>query len=185
MSIHEKAPLLARDKTSSSRLLGVKPESKFRLVIHGGAGTMDKSQSTPELRAKYKAALSRALIAGYVVLEAGGEAMGWRVYVSHSRSQDVNHGLVTALPGVQGYEVELTRHAPAYFTMHRLQNPTSSVNNTTSYARDTPSRLRPCLQRRCPAKDTRIRKQLRYRRSRTMCTARKWIPLASTRRSSS
>ena len=75
MSIHEKAPLLAQHKTSGSRLLGRKPEAKFRLVIHGGAGTMDKSQSTPELRAKYKAALSRALIAGYVVLEGGGEAM--------------------------------------------------------------------------------------------------------------
>ena len=36
---------------------------------------MDKSRSTPELRAKYKAALSRALLAGYTVLEAGGEAM--------------------------------------------------------------------------------------------------------------
>ena len=36
---------------------------------------MDKSRSTPELRAQYKAALSRALLAGYTVLEAGGEAM--------------------------------------------------------------------------------------------------------------
>ena len=36
---------------------------------------MDKSRSTPELRAKYKVALSRALLAGYAVLEAGGEAM--------------------------------------------------------------------------------------------------------------
>ena len=37
----------------------------------------------------------------------------WRVYVSRSRSQDVNHGLVTALSGVQGYELEFTRHALA------------------------------------------------------------------------
>ena len=36
---------------------------------------MDKSRSTPELRARYKAALSRALLAGYAVLAAGGEAM--------------------------------------------------------------------------------------------------------------
>lgn len=36
---------------------------------------MDKSKSTPELRAKYKAALSGALLAGYDVLSHGGEAM--------------------------------------------------------------------------------------------------------------
>ncbi|KAI0360924.1 asparaginase [Trametes cingulata] len=36
---------------------------------------MDKSRSTPELRAQYKAALARALMAGYAVLSAGGEAM--------------------------------------------------------------------------------------------------------------
>ena len=47
----------------------------FRLVIHGGAGTMDKSRATPEVRAQYKAALRHALLAGYAVLSAGGEAM--------------------------------------------------------------------------------------------------------------
>ena len=36
---------------------------------------MDKSRSTPDLRAEYKAALSRALLAGYEVLNSGGEAM--------------------------------------------------------------------------------------------------------------
>ena len=46
------------DKTSS-------PEAtltpKFRLVIHGGTGTMDKALATPELRAQYNAALKDAL----------------------------------------------------------------------------------------------------------------------------
>ena len=36
---------------------------------------MDKSRSTIELRAKYKAALQSALLAGYGVLSSGGEAM--------------------------------------------------------------------------------------------------------------
>ncbi|KAI0082020.1 asparaginase [Panus rudis PR-1116 ss-1] len=36
---------------------------------------MSKDKSTPELRAKYKAALSKALQAGYDVLKEGGEAM--------------------------------------------------------------------------------------------------------------
>lgn len=36
---------------------------------------MSKDRSTPELRARYKAALSHALEAGYTVLKDGGEAM--------------------------------------------------------------------------------------------------------------
>ncbi|RDX44090.1 asparaginase [Lentinus brumalis] len=64
----EKVPLLPQEATPAS-------PAKFTLVIHGGAGTMDKSRSTPELRKQYKAALSRTLLAGYTVLNAGGEAM--------------------------------------------------------------------------------------------------------------
>ncbi|PCH43496.1 N-terminal nucleophile aminohydrolase [Wolfiporia cocos MD-104 SS10] len=40
-----------------------------------GAGTMHKGRSTPELCARYKAALSRAPVIGYQVLSTGGEAM--------------------------------------------------------------------------------------------------------------
>ena len=51
------------------------PTPKFRLVIHGGTGTMDNALATPELCAQYKAALKDTLCAGYEILNAGGEAM--------------------------------------------------------------------------------------------------------------
>ncbi|OAX40522.1 N-terminal nucleophile aminohydrolase [Rhizopogon vinicolor AM-OR11-026] len=59
---------------------GLKPannsaEPNYVLVIHGGAGTMSREGSTPEQRTAYRAALSRALKAGYNVLKQGGEAM--------------------------------------------------------------------------------------------------------------
>ncbi|TCD61972.1 hypothetical protein EIP91_007658 [Steccherinum ochraceum] len=63
----EKTPLLGRLKSSR------KPN--YVLVIHGGAGTMSKDRITPEQRANYKAALSKALLAGHAVLSDGGEAM--------------------------------------------------------------------------------------------------------------
>ena len=66
-SVSEKTSLLGR-KTRSR-------DSRHVLVIHGGAGTMDKEKSTAEQRAQYKAALKRALIAGHAVLAEGGEAM--------------------------------------------------------------------------------------------------------------
>ena len=47
----------------------------YVLVIHGGAGTMTRAGSTPEQRAMYRAALVRALEAGYKALKLGDEAM--------------------------------------------------------------------------------------------------------------
>ncbi len=44
----------------------------FSIVIHGGAGTILKSDMTPELEEAYALALEDALNAGYAVLEQGG-----------------------------------------------------------------------------------------------------------------
>ena len=75
-SLYEKSPLLETNKRSSHRNREKSSdEGRYVLVIHGGAGTMSRDRSTPELRAKYKAALSNALRAGYAVLKDGGEAM--------------------------------------------------------------------------------------------------------------
>lgn len=41
------------------------------IAIHGGAGTLVKGMMTPQLEAKYKAALQKALDAGYQLLELG------------------------------------------------------------------------------------------------------------------
>ena len=51
------------------------PEPKWSLAIHGGAGTMDRDKMTPEIRARYEAALQTALDAGAKVLAEGGSAM--------------------------------------------------------------------------------------------------------------
>jgi beta-aspartyl-peptidase (threonine type) len=48
---------------------------KWSLAIHGGAGTLDPKQMTPEKRAAYEAALQAALEAGSKVLREGGSAM--------------------------------------------------------------------------------------------------------------
>jgi beta-aspartyl-peptidase (threonine type) len=48
---------------------------RWSLAIHGGAGTLDPKQMTPERRAEYEAALQKALNAGAKVLAEGGSAM--------------------------------------------------------------------------------------------------------------
>lgn len=45
------------------------------LVIHGGAGTFTRDQSSPERKELYRNALRLALLRGHEVLQAGGEAM--------------------------------------------------------------------------------------------------------------
>ena len=45
------------------------------LAIHGGAGTLVKGMMTPELEAKYRAALQLALDEGFKLLENGGTAI--------------------------------------------------------------------------------------------------------------
>ena len=49
-------------------------EPPVRLVIHGGAGTIERSKITPEREQQYTAALAQALRAGHTVLASGGRA---------------------------------------------------------------------------------------------------------------
>jgi len=49
--------------------------AKTVLVIHGGAGTILKSQMTPQKEQAYKAALTEALQKGYAVLKSGGSSL--------------------------------------------------------------------------------------------------------------
>jgi len=45
------------------------------IAVHGGAGTLSPSEMTPELAARYTAALEQARDAGYAILEKGGPAL--------------------------------------------------------------------------------------------------------------
>ncbi len=47
----------------------------FGFVIHGGAGTILKSNMTPELEEAYRAKLKEALLAGYNILQNNGSSM--------------------------------------------------------------------------------------------------------------
>jgi L-asparaginase / beta-aspartyl-peptidase len=48
---------------------------KIGLVIHGGAGTIDRTKMTPEREREYRAGLERALAAGYDILNKGGSSL--------------------------------------------------------------------------------------------------------------
>ncbi|HXZ59298.1 MAG TPA: isoaspartyl peptidase/L-asparaginase [Steroidobacteraceae bacterium] len=50
-------------------------EHPLVIVIHGGAGVIERSRMTAEREASYRAGLAAALDAGYAVLERGGSAL--------------------------------------------------------------------------------------------------------------
>lgn len=50
-------------------------QDRYVLVIHGGAGTILKSQLTPEKEKAYREALKASLTAGYDVLKKGGSSL--------------------------------------------------------------------------------------------------------------
>jgi beta-aspartyl-peptidase (threonine type) len=74
---------LAQDAEGSSKPASVmqpdnNPDMETRrigLVIHGGAGTIERSSMTPEKEGEYRAGLERALTAGYEILKRGGSSL--------------------------------------------------------------------------------------------------------------
>ena len=66
-SVDEKRSLLSKQRPQKG--------AKHVLVIHGGAGTILRSRSSPEQQARYHAALRAALRTGNAILSSGGEAI--------------------------------------------------------------------------------------------------------------
>jgi L-asparaginase / beta-aspartyl-peptidase len=63
---------LARSEQNENMETGKK---KFGLIIHGGAGTIDRAKMTPEREKEYRAGLERSLTAGYEILKRGGSSL--------------------------------------------------------------------------------------------------------------
>src|SRR6266576_5433199 len=49
--------------------------NNFGIVIHGGAGTIERSNMTLEKEREYRAGLERALTVGYEILKRGGSSL--------------------------------------------------------------------------------------------------------------
>jgi L-asparaginase / beta-aspartyl-peptidase len=60
---------------SLGAVLYAQPEKKYAMVIHGGAGVMDKKNMSSEMQREYISALNRALQVGDSVLANGGTCL--------------------------------------------------------------------------------------------------------------
>ena len=50
-------------------------ENKIGLVVHGGAGTMERGKMTPEKEREYRAGIENALRGGWEILQRGGSSL--------------------------------------------------------------------------------------------------------------
>ncbi|MBL8531069.1 MAG: isoaspartyl peptidase/L-asparaginase, partial [Hyphomonadaceae bacterium] len=51
------------------------PAPRWSIVVHGGAGVIERANLSPELEAEYRAAMRQALSIGGDILDGGGSAL--------------------------------------------------------------------------------------------------------------
>ena len=119
------APALAQESAS--------PDSAppLTILVHGGAGAMERGRYTPEEEAAFHAALTEALDAGYAVLEAGGDALdavtAAIVIMEDSPLFNAGRGAVFTRDGENELDASImdgaTRNAGAVAGVTRVKNP--------------------------------------------------------------
>ncbi len=106
---------------------------KVALVIHGGAGTIDRSEMTPDAEKQYRAGLETALKAGYGILQRGGSSLDAVEAVVRTLEDDphfnAGKGAVFTSEGVNEMDASImdgkTRKAGAVASVRRIKNPIS------------------------------------------------------------
>ena len=107
--------------------------AKIALAIHGGAGTILKSQMTPALEAEYRSGLEAALIAGWEILSKGGTSLD-AVEAAVSSLEDfplfnAGRGSVFTHEGTQEMDASImdgkTLNAGAVAAVKNIKNPVS------------------------------------------------------------
>ena len=107
--------------------------SSWKLVIHGGAGVLEKSRMSPELDRQHRAGLETALAAGADILAGGGSALD--AVETAARALEDNplfnagHGAVLTFDGTTELDAAImegrTRNAGAITGASRARNPIS------------------------------------------------------------
>ncbi len=108
-------------------------KNQFGLAIHGGAGTIDRNQMTPEREQAYRAALEQSLKAGFEILKRGGSSLD-AVEAAVRVMEDDPHfnagkGAVFTSAGTNELDASImdgkTLKAGAVLTLKHVKNPIS------------------------------------------------------------
>jgi len=108
-------------------------KSKFGLVIHGGAGTMERGKMTPEREQEYRTGLERSLKAGFEILQGGGSSLDATEAAVRALEDDphfnAGKGAVFTSAGTNELDASImdgkTLKAGAVASVKRIKNPIS------------------------------------------------------------
>src|SRR5206468_2954990 len=106
---------------------------KIGLAIHGGAGTIERSEMTPQREREYRAGLEQALAAGYEILKRGGSSLDATEAAVRVLEDDphFNAGKGSVFTNVGTNEMDAaimdgkTRSAGAVASLKHIKNPVS------------------------------------------------------------
>lgn len=110
-------------------------QHKWALVLHGGAGVIERSSMTPEAEANYRAGLKEALTAAANVLDKGGSALdaveGAIKLLEDDPSFNAGRGAVFAADGTNQLDAAImdgeTMRAGSVADVQRTRHPISLV----------------------------------------------------------
>jgi L-asparaginase / beta-aspartyl-peptidase len=116
----------------------------YGLALHGGAGTLPRADISGEQEQRYRAGLSRALSAGYAVLESGGTSLDAVtravVLLENDPLFNAGHGAVFTLDGHNELDASImdgsTLKAGAVCGVMHIKNPIAlarAVMETSEY----------------------------------------------------
>jgi beta-aspartyl-peptidase (threonine type) len=108
-------------------------KSKLGLVIHGGAGTMERGKMTAEQETEYRAGLERSLKAGWDILQRGGSSLDATEAAVRVLEDDphfnAGKGAVFTSAGTNELDASImdgrTLKAGAVASVRRIKNPIS------------------------------------------------------------
>lgn len=107
------------------------PPPRWSIVVHGGAGVIERANLTPELDAQYRAAMNRALQTGGAILDRGGASLDAVEAVIREMEEDplfnAGRGAVFSLEGKNELDASImdgrTRAAGAVAGVTRTRSP--------------------------------------------------------------
>ena len=107
------------------------PPPRWSIVVHGGAGVIERANLSPELDAQYRAAMHRALNTGAAILDAGGASLDAVEAVIREMEEDplfnAGRGAVFSLEGKNELDASImdgrTRAAGAVAGVTRTRSP--------------------------------------------------------------
>jgi len=121
--------------TLSACATAPEPAPRWSIIVHGGAGVIERANLTPEVEAQYRASMQRALTTGGAILDRGGSSLDAVEAVIREMEDDplfnAGRGAVFTAEGRNELDASImdgrTRAAGSVAGLTRIRHPISAA----------------------------------------------------------